>query len=367
MQRDLFKAAFQEFSRFDWPTYDQQFLEGLPGHLLRSAIKTRSFGDALLERLDRILSLLEEEGGHWNNPELYPSIFRLMRPGTDHDDAMRCLELQLGLVDLSPASFKSGFYREGGSRSRVRRIADGTISDLSSSILWRLGGSEFPVFYLPYPHLFDDVVGEKVYIGVAEIDRSDLESMVRGAQSALRGYSPELHDGFCDAIGSIALVGIEGGLDRSSYSARMNYAGGIFCSFLNSNVPALLENIVHEYYHQRLWVWWTIEPPDDLPPEDVTIVSPITHLDRSVQVMVHALMIYIGVASLYTYCLDNLPLAPPTRAWAERRLAMIQAGIETLPCRLRERLAACPKTLGFVNFLADLHRPAPCSAQAFGG
>lgn len=356
MQRDLFKAAFEEFSRFDWATYELEFLEHIPKHLLRSAIKTHSFEGSQLERSDRLLSLLEDaEAGRWNNPELYPSLFQLMRADADRDHALKCLELQLGCVDLCPANFAPGFYRQGGGHSRVRRIVDDRVFDLSSSIVWQLEKSSFPTFYLPYPHLFDDVIGEAVYMGAAEIDRPDLEKVVHGAQSALRQYSIELHDGFCDAVGSVALVGTQAGLDRSSYSARMRYAGGIFSSFLANNVPALLENLVHEYFHQRLWVWWSIEAPGDLPPEGVTIVSPITNLDRSVQVMIHALMIYIGVAGLYAYCLDNLVLAPTTREWAERRLARIQDGIKALPSRLRERLEDCPQTLRFVNFIADLH------------
>lgn len=355
MQRDLFKAAFEEFSRFDWATYEREFLDHMPRHLLRSAIKAHSFEGSQLERSERILCLLESaEAGRWNNPELYPSLFQLTRADADRDRALKCLELQLGCADLCPAHFEAGFYRQGGSRCRVRRIVDGRVVDLSGATVWRLEDSDFPTFYLPHPHLFDDVVGG-VYIGAGDIDRSDLEEAVRGAQSALRRYSAELHDGFCDAVGCVALVGMQAGLDRSSYSARMRYAGGIFSSFRPNNVPALLENIVHEYYHQRLWVWWSIEAPGDLPPEGVTIVSPITHLDRSVQVMIHALMIYVGVAGLYAYCLDSLALAPTTREWAERRLARIEEGIRTLPSSLRERLGDCPKTLGFVNFLADLH------------
>src|SRR5205085_5909118 len=96
--------------------------------------------------------------------------------------------------------------------------------------------------------------------------------------------------------------------DRSSFSARMFYAGGIFSSLLRGNVPALVENLIHEYFHQRLWVWWSIESPQDLPPETLMIESPVTRTQKSVRVMVHAFLIYIGVCAYYRFALENEPL-----------------------------------------------------------
>jgi len=219
----------------------------------------------------------------------------------------------------------------------------------------------FPVFYMPYPGLFTDIVGRNAYNGANEKFSSQYaRKMVEAAASSLAAYSPELYAGFCEAIGVVALTGEPDVQDRSSFSARMYFAGGIFSSLLRDNVPALIENLIHEYFHQRLWVWWSIEGPQDLPPETVTIVSPVTKTQKSVRVMLHAVLIYIGVSAYYRFALEHEVMSVQAREWVERRHARLSAGCADLRELLLESLGAYPESRRLAQFMADLIPPRCC-------
>src|ERR1700680_4730263 len=97
MARDLFRVTFERFSQFDWPIYRTQFLEGLPRHLLHTAINVNPG----LRAYHRLHTRCENIGlisrDQWNNPEIYPHLFTLLTSeGTSTERSIRCLELHMG-------------------------------------------------------------------------------------------------------------------------------------------------------------------------------------------------------------------------------------------------------------------------------
>lgn len=358
--RDLFRAMFEEFSQFDWSTYRSEFLFELPKHLLSAAGKS----DPALQQSSRFQLLCQKVSSvsreQWNNPELYPHLFALLRRSSDSSDktADRCIrniEFQLGEVELDVEQFSSGFYRRRVPRANVFHICDGCVYDLAELVIPNPAVNSFPLFYMPFPELFTDVVGPDVYDGSrGKFTVEYAQSMIAAGASSLLRYSPELYAGFCEAIGVVALTSGPDVADRSSFSSRMYYAGGVFSSLLTDNVPALLENLIHEYYHQRLWVWWSIEGPHDLPPETLMIESPVTRAQKSVSVMLHAFLIYIGVCAYYQFALEHEAISESTAHWVERRLARLSVGTIELRDLLLKSLSGYPESLRLAQFLADM-------------
>jgi hypothetical protein len=356
--RDVFRVTFDRFSQFDWPTYRTQFLEELPWHLLRTAIGSNG---ALRDypRLSGLCAdLYQASRRQWNNPELYPPLFWLLQQpeGRPSDAAIRRLELEMGTIELDAVQFGPGFYRLRQPAPAVFRIYEGQAVQLEQLVLCpQPMAARFPMVYLPYPGLFGDVVGPEVPADLPGVLSSEaVEEMIHAAAACLRRYSAELFAGFCEAIGTIGVTGAATVFDRSSYSSRMYYAGGIFSSLLGDNVPALVENLIHEYYHQRLWVWWSIEAPRDLPGEELKVESPVTKTTKSVQVMLHALLIYLGVCDFYRFVLDHEPISDAHAHWVQTRWSELSNGNRRLLQVLIETLQPYPESLQLARFLGEM-------------
>ena len=357
MARDLFRLTFERFSQFDWATYRAQFLEELPFNLLRAAGSTHPQLQTLPGFAALSESLADVSREQWNNPELYPHLFALLKGSADIAPvrSIQSLLVHIGAVPLIPEESQPGFCRRRVPRPTVCRIDGEHCVEIVDAIVDHGIMAPFPIVYLPYPGLFDDVVGAGVYDGSAGARMAaHAPRMIGDAASALERYSGELYEGFREAIGTVGLTGEPEVAERSSYSSRMYYAGGIFSSLLQDNVPALVENLVHEYYHQRLWVWWSIEAPEDLPDESVTIQSPVTGMQKSVRVMLHAFLIYIGVCEFYRFALAHEQLPDHVAAWVGRRLAHLTNGSIELRARLIESLQPYPESLRLAQFLGDL-------------
>jgi hypothetical protein len=108
--------------------------------------------------------------------------------------------------------------------------------------------------------------------------------------------------------------------------------------------------LIHEYYHQRLWLWWLIEAPPDMPDRAVTIVSPISKQERSVQVMMHALLIYISLTDYYRWAEH---FSAGESDWIGKRWRKLQSGAVELASVLRDALVGCNESLRFINAVAE--------------
>ena len=175
-----------------------------------------------------------------------------------------------------------------------------------------------------------------------------MDDVIRDACIDLERYSPELAAGFSSAVGVIGLTGT--GSPRSA-NVSAHYFGGLFVRF-TENVPALVEAFIHEYYHTRLYMWWLLEAPRDLPPLSRMIESPMTGLDRPVSTMMHALVIYVGISEYYRSVLDGGVFDDEVRAAVRARNSHICARVPELIRRLEAALSDAPQSARLVSFAA---------------
>jgi hypothetical protein len=291
------------------------------------------------------------------NPEVFPPIYDVLLRGIVEDvhGILEKLRLQVDETALDDCRPLNGFTRRTYFAPHlIDHSGENTCVMQDENVLTDIDLERFPLVYFPTEGLFDDIVGHDVYWGMgAPYTRREAHDTLAKASRSLRAYSPEIYDGFCDAIRVLALTGEPVTDVPRSFSARTLYAGGIFSAIKRDNVPAMVENLIHEYYHQRLWLWWMIESPDDLPNQDTTIVSPVTGATKSVQVMLHAFLIYVSVSDYYRYALAHENIPEPSREWVHKRFAVLRANATLLRDRLLGSLDGRPQTKRFVNCVAD--------------
>jgi HEXXH motif-containing protein len=167
-------------------------------------------------------------------------------------------------------------------------------------------------------------------------------------------YSPEILEDFHNTVRNIVLIPDAGSSKNTSYTCRLSYFGGIFVNPFGIDAYQLVESLIHEYYHQRLWQWWSYEDIDGLPPFEVCITSPMTGLSRPVSVMLQAFAIYISVLHFYCHAHNNFP--PTTASILEslnKRVEHIRQGIPPLYERLKGSINSTTIASSMIDFLFD--------------
>jgi hypothetical protein len=355
--KDLFLNVFSGLSRFTYDEYHHDFVCKAPLWILRSACDAHEH----LHAFDGLPALCDHLEAHspacWNNPELYPHLHYVLRSHdgpSDTERHLRALEGHLGLRGVDSALFTHRHFRRHRPQAATFELVEGSVHEVPEAIVSDDPG--LPLLYGPVPHLFDDVVsGRAVYDGSPlPVKPTAIRQVFLDASETLRRYDATLHAGFAEAVGTVAVVGGWNLNDRSSYSSGSYYTGGIFTT-LSDSPTLLVESLIHEYYHQRLWLWWLIEAPDDLPARDVVTTSPVSGEERPVQVMMHALLIYVSLVDYYRWAEEVSD--GPTRTWTGRRWRTLQAGSATLLATLRAALATRPASLRFVDAVAAHAEP----------
>jgi hypothetical protein len=352
--KDLFRLTFSKVSKFGYDDYYHDFVQHAPFWLLRSAALAHEDVQAF-PGFPGLYSFLQTYSFTcWRNPELYPHLTRILRARdieSDCESHLLALEGHLGLREVNAQVFTHRYFRLRGPLPQTFELVDGQIRRLPNAIL--MNDEDFPLVYRPVPHLFDDVVGgTATYDGSPlPIPPSKIEQIVRDAADVLRQYDIELYRGFTEAVGTLAITGEWNLGNRSSYSTGSIYTGGIFTSLCENSPIMLVESLIHEYYHQRLWLWWLIEAPADIPDRGVTMVSPISKQVRAVQIMMQALLIYVSLTDYYRWA-DRV--FAEQSDWTGMRWRNLQSGTVELLSMLRQALAGRDESLRFVNSIAEL-------------
>jgi hypothetical protein len=359
MPKDLFARAFHHLSRFDRAAYETEYLARLPFLMLRSAAQNFP-GLAACSGFGELHDYLRTESPcHWNNPELYPHLLSLQNvSGVTARQHIHALRTHLGLRTVDQSSFCGHhLLRLHGPTPRVLELRDREIVVLEGIACGRTNRARNgrPVIYRPYPHLFDDIAGT-IYVGAdPQIGENNLAELAERAMRELRAYCPVLAAGFANSVGAIAFTGDDFAIGARSYNAELAYLGGIFSAIPPSNIPALVENFIHEYYHGRLWAWWLLEAPSDLPPRDVHMVSPISQETRPVVVMMQALLIYTSVIDYYQFVLSNgSRYGQSVLDAVTHRLERLQIGTTALAERLDDVLGDRPQSRRFAAVVSQV-------------
>lgn len=334
---NLFLECYREFSSLDLHDLLVRIEPHMPRHFLLSTLHLQS-------NLQKHRCEIEEIADHmlarnfeleiWRNPEVYGQIALLAkRARLNHDlsDSLESLRLQLGMVRPGSALLNAGLYRLAHVDGSFYFVSDGGIRKFRSEVLTTVKG--FPgLVFLPFEGLFSDLVDRSLYPPICEpFNRCQLEIKLARAFELLESHSSELVSDLQKVIRTIVLVPNLGDRKRWSYNLRLAYFGGIFINPFVVGPCGLVEALIHEYVHQRLWQWWAYEPPSGLPPENATIRSPVTGRMKSASVMIHAFVIYVSACDFYlNWVLRGNRVSEEEKCWAETRVELLSDAIPML-------------------------------------
>jgi hypothetical protein len=347
---DLVELMFSQFSQFTPSEYRELYVERLPLLLLRSAIEKRPFLGPLAN--DVLGALCAGDSSHAANPELYPHLLALQSAderssAEGHVDALR---IQLGMIAPQPGAT--------GARRFVRlRRPEPTVLERRGKAMAEIAGVVCPVpelptllVYRPYPLLFDDIVNGHYHGRGKRLELHHLARLVSAALHELKDYSKELWASVAETVRTIAFTSDSVSVTRS-YSPRLSFLGGIFCAVCRP--PLLVESVLHEHYHCRLWTWWLVEPPADLPGDEMQIISPLTRRRRPASTMLHALLINASLIDYYGFALSG-QLRPAERRCCEGRLRKLRMGAVALVDILHAELKGRPHCARYISVLSDI-------------
>ena len=243
--KDVFLRVFPEVSKFSYSEYHRDFACRAPLWILHSAGLAHE-DVRMFSGFQSLHAFLEEHSFTcWNNPELYPHLYRALRAGNERSDSiqsLKALEAHLGLRDVSADLFTHRYFRRNRPFPATFELIDGQVREVPDAIIGT--DRSFPLIYSPVPHLFDDVVGGRVsYDGSPlPVAPESICGEVYKAGELLHRYDATLYNGFTEAIGTLAVTGGWNLTDRISYSTGSHYTGGIFASLCPDNSTLLVES-----------------------------------------------------------------------------------------------------------------------------
>ncbi|URR11153.1 hypothetical protein LT980_14490 [Citrobacter portucalensis] len=359
--KDLFRELFERTSKHSFDFYRHHFLERLPYLLLQTAQQSApeimdcaGFGELL-----KYLAVPTVDAQSWKNAELYPYLNYVAFPNNcKRQVCIEALRVHCGLEQLTYNTNPDVRYW------RFPRVASGRFVEVAwfnhrrlvrnFSIGWNLVIRDKSItVFRPYICLFDDV--EPSLYGAQSSSRSNnnLECLLKEVFSLIYLYSASLCNNILDQISTISLLRE---IDKRpiSYSLRNRYIGAIFITI--ASPIEMAEQIIHEYYHQSIWPWWLVEPPEDLPDPNLQVISPITGAVRSLPTMIQAILIYIGLIDFYTFASKNFQ-AEPNIEVANRVIArthIIREGFNDLAVTVADELKAMPASSALVGTIIQI-------------
>lgn len=353
MTKNLFLRFFNEYSRWDYSYFYSKFVQRLPCRFLEGALIANPSLCSCAGYAELRALFFSESGLPLKNPELYPFLNYLMIPGfASLQASVDAIRVHVGLIELAGELMHvRRIWRLRNPVVQTLEIVDGQVRSLQE-LCQRVGGERCPLVYKPYPSLFSDL-HESYKADDYEGEVGPLVDLTCKAIALVSRYSSEIGDSFSEEIGTVAYMPT-GASNAKSFSLRNYYVGGIFVSI--SDPISVAEQFLHEYYHQRIWPWWMIESPADLPGKDVTLVSPMTGRVRPASVMIQALLIYSSLLDYYNFVLsatESREFGEESLGLAQKRLRQIHQGIPPLVEALRHALLGYPASLGVVEFLVS--------------
>ncbi len=363
--KDLFRALFARVSKHSFETYRESFLKRLPSLLLEAALQSApevADCEGFSELRER-LHAPERQPQTWKNAELYPYLNYLAFPqNSKRQLCINALRAHCRLDPLTAVTNPDVRYWRLVGKSSVGQVDVVSFANQSAGhrrdLGWPLGvpGGQICV-YRPHDRLFDDV--EPCLYGAQATLKSneELDWLLLQALSIIDQYSRDLHQNIIGQLSAISLLKEVNGRPIS-YSLRNRFIGGIFVTITS---PAeMAEQIIHEYYHQCLWPWWLIEPPEDLPDAELRVTSPVTGAARSLATMIQAVLIYASLLDFYTFAKTKGLTGPDkaARNRAAQRALVIRTRYDNLASGVLEELERRPASQALVGTILELRNEA---------
>lgn len=322
----------------------------LPQRLLaRSRASNRMLAclDDRLDALEQRLDPTDLPRALWHDPELHAPLVALGTHAATEAAArahLRRLGLLLGDLPLDAPDLSDGIHRVVLPEVAVWRRLAGALSVLPATAV-AVNGARV---YQPIPGLFDDLPFPEVYrLAEAPADPMAALHALDQALRLLERVDAALYQDLGEVVQVIALLpplpsstwtGTHPPQSHWSFNLRLRYPGALFVNPFTVGASGLVEGLVHEYVHQRLWLAWELDPPDGLPPWEMQMVSPVSGVQRPVRTMIHAAVVYRTVIQTHTALLDEGALSQPQAQWCRARRDHLRAHLPELFEQLRQRL-----------------------------
>lgn len=323
----------------------------LPQRLLRRSARSNSALRSLAPRLEALHDRLAPDAlppGWWAEPELYPPLVSLGDRCRDEHSAARLLDrldVIMGRTRVEAPHVDDGWYR-------LAHLGRGTVQRRGGATLTVRGHhdrADGTRILLPVFGLFSDLPFPSIYDQPHPTDEA-LEDLAlerfRRARALLSRVDPETSADLTHTVNTVALLppatlppGAALPQAAWSFNLRLRYPGAIFVNPFQVGVPGVAEGLLHEYLHQRMWLWWELCPPSGLPPWGPALRSPVSGQMRPLVTMLQALVIFRCMAQLHEGLLhDDAELSPSERAWCRERHQRIRVALPELADALDARL-----------------------------
>lgn len=256
------------------------------------------------------------------DPSCFPFLIELLR-------------LQLGMKPIRRSrGLPEGYYRLTRVDGGIYRADGGKISKVYRPLVWKMKGFA-PDVFLPHNGLFSDFLNHEIYPDMKAYDAEVLKEKLVRTLEIMKEFSKDIHEDFQSAVWNLVLLTNTPRYGLTGLTMRYKYFGGIFYNpFLNDEYSGT-EGLMHEYIHNRCWLWWDLVPPTGVPPESVRIVSPVTGAEVKVSAMIHAFIIYVCGLQFYRHIQEtNPPRHPAQRRKLNRRAAHLSRNMPILNRRL---------------------------------
>ena len=250
------------------------------------------------------------------------------------------LSILLGAKDIRNCrNLPDGYYRLKNAEGKIYRIVGGRLSVVREKIVWRMKDFAADI-YLPRDGMFSDILNERLYPRMKKIcAAAAIKARLARTVGHMRDFSRDIWEDFQDAVWNVVLLTNTPNVGTSSLTMRYKYFGSVFFNpFMNDEYKGV-ESLVHEYIHNRCWLWWELARPTGIPPESVRIASPVTGNRVRVSAMIHAFIIYVSALQFYRFVQEGAPPSDKVvRERLNRRASQLARSIPVLNARLSRKV-----------------------------
>lgn len=315
----------------------------LPWRILRNGGRA----DRRVTRIADALSSSPSRFAASRNPEIYPHVIALATAGYDtaseaqllfHAAANEAQPLPTRAVAdyLRVVSATPRIYRRRGARFvAMSGVAHQTAHDIS--------------VFLPVPGLFQDVAPRNLSPKTRP-ETIPSPEVVDRAIDVMARFDALLAEDFQRTVRVVAFTTPLRDPSQWSYNLRLQYLGGVFIDPHPLSIVRLTEGLIHEFCHQRLWEWWAYEPPRGVD-EGAIVRSPVTGRERTVLVMLHAMLIYAQLVHYHRFLAADATLAEDERQAAAERAAKLAAALPPTFALMSRHTRSRSRARRFVEFV----------------
>lgn len=311
-----------------------------------------------IQVMSKQIEAFNKEKEFWRDCEIFFPLVALAdsKNSTRNEYLIGILLLLLGLADIRDfyRRLPDGYYRLKNLTRVVYRVKKGKLSDVTDQVLFPMDGFRTDI-YNPTSGLFSDMLSPTAYPHFKNrVARKKVASVVKKGIRTFQDYSLSLSTHFEDAISSVVLLPKES--PAQCYNLGITYFGGIFVNPFAANPYSFAESMIHEYYHNCLWVLWHSVGFGRHTSLNAQIVSPFTGGKRPLFSMLDALFIYTAHYHFYRKIYyENPPRKKKLKDFVLSRVSHLHANIPVLYKNLKQAISDRTVIRNYLSFIMDFY------------